>query len=527
MRTSLTTGELTAFLARPAFRALEGVARQLGVRLPAATSVAPSETMPAEAASEPAPVAHGQLATDGTGAGTAAPMSFPRNGMEAGPRTAAPRVERAAVTSSAPVHEAVAREAPVAPRAELQGPAPAGVLARAPVPPAATGDAHAPPPSTPRGPAPLTASASGPLAGTFPEAPAPKQEAEAPTRGSRAPGAARRVVRLIPPAGVQREAPATAAPASPLASPGAPPVAPPTMGREAPSAPQVSVASHVGEPVRASIASLAPEVPGSVKSTVFPPARSTTPLHQEAPSAHPPSLAPASHHEAASPAPVPPSSLAAAPRHEAASPAPASPPSLAPASRHEAAPPAQPLPLAPTPAPATAPEEGAAPAARAPEPSRRVVRLLSPATPTDSAPVPPGASPRAAPSGQPRARLTFASEAPASPTPTAPAPGPQAPAPQRDAATLRLGEQVTRGMTPVLEQAHQVTHSALTVERASTPPATQNAPASGTGAAVRNTFNVNVHLDPANAQAGLDRRALEDALVDILRETARRHGLEV
>jgi hypothetical protein len=82
-------------------------------------------------------------------------------------------------------------------------------------------------------------------------------------------------------------------------------------------------------------------------------------------------------------------------------------------------------------------------------------------------------------------------------------------------------------MTPVLEQAHQVTHSTLTVERASTPPATQGTPASGTGAAVRNTFNVNVHLDPANAQAGLDRRALEDALVDILRETARRHGLEV
>jgi hypothetical protein len=44
---------------------------------------------------------------------------------------------------------------------------------------------------------------------------------------------------------------------------------------------------------------------------------------------------------------------------------------------------------------------------------------------------------------------------------------------------------------------------------------------------VRNTFNVNVHLDPSGAAPGVDRRALEEALVDILRDTARRHGLEV
>lgn len=77
-------------------------------------------------------------------------------------------------------------------------------------------------------------------------------------------------------------------------------------------------------------------------------------------------------------------------------------------------------------------------------------------------------------------------------------------------------------MAPVWEQAHQVTHSALTAARASTP-----GTSAGTDPAVRNTFNVSVHLDPANAQGGLDRRTLEDALVDILRETARRHGLEV
>ncbi|QRN93820.1 hypothetical protein JRI60_32260 [Archangium violaceum] len=96
--------------------------------------------------------------------------------------------------------------------------------------------------------------------------------------------------------------------------------------------------------------------------------------------------------------------------------------------------------------------------------------------------------------------------------------------PRPGAVPAALAEQVTRGLSPVWEQAHQLTHTALTVERASTPASTVTAPPSG---AVRNTFNVNVHLDPSAPQEGLDRRTLEDALVDILRETARRHGLEV
>lgn len=80
-------------------------------------------------------------------------------------------------------------------------------------------------------------------------------------------------------------------------------------------------------------------------------------------------------------------------------------------------------------------------------------------------------------------------------------------------------EKVTSGLTPVWEQAQGATHAALPVERVTT--------SSAQGAAVRNTFNVNVHLDSSEAPAGMDRRSLEDALVDILRETARRHGLEV
>ena len=45
--------------------------------------------------------------------------------------------------------------------------------------------------------------------------------------------------------------------------------------------------------------------------------------------------------------------------------------------------------------------------------------------------------------------------------------------------------------------------------------------------AVSNTFNVNVHVDPERADAPLDRDALEQALCDILRDAARRNGLEV
>ncbi|MCE9671253.1 hypothetical protein LY474_25930 [Myxococcus stipitatus] len=82
--------------------------------------------------------------------------------------------------------------------------------------------------------------------------------------------------------------------------------------------------------------------------------------------------------------------------------------------------------------------------------------------------------------------------------------------------------QVGQEVAPVLEHAQRLTHASLTVDTSSR--ASTEAPPSS---AVRNTFNVNVHLDPATAPGGMDRRTLEDALVDILRETARRHGLEV
>jgi hypothetical protein len=87
-----------------------------------------------------------------------------------------------------------------------------------------------------------------------------------------------------------------------------------------------------------------------------------------------------------------------------------------------------------------------------------------------------------------------------------------------------LLQQLTRAVTPVWEQAQPRTHAAPAVERAS--PSTQQAKPSS-GASGRDTFNGNVSPAPSAPQAELDRRSLEDALVDILRETARRHGVEV
>ena len=79
-----------------------------------------------------------------------------------------------------------------------------------------------------------------------------------------------------------------------------------------------------------------------------------------------------------------------------------------------------------------------------------------------------------------------------------------------------LTEQVSAGVAPVLTHAHELT-LAPTASNAG------RAPNEG----VRNTFNVNVHMEPTSAPAGLDRHALEEALLDLLRDTARRHGLEV
>lgn len=505
MRTGLTTRQLTAFLARPAFRALEGVARQLGVQLPAQAEPTPgeaeaAETAPSTRASLAPGVSREGVEGPGGGAGSAtggtaplapsvpgrdvpsartgtpvasssrspAPVAAtaddvrPRTGaLEAqagnavrpGPAAPAAPAEGAihfGVTSPTPGWDEGARSAaplPVTATAPVRSGAPGILPGGAPRQPPAPEDTRAQIPSETVEPAPLMEGASDPA---LPVAPRGGPE---PRRGTRAPGEARHVVRLRSPPyiGIGHEVPGTGV-AAPRGT--APARLPASQVPASPPAPAVSETGRAWGPSEAETA-----------LTPLPAA-----LHDGAPSATPP----------------------VAPREEPAAPAPV----------------------------------------------RRVVRLLPPATPpgaprpTASTPAdaphaarPEASAPGATSPSRARPRLTFTSEPPAS-APHAEVVA-QAPAPQRDAATARLGEQVTRGMTPVWEQAHQLTQPALSVARTSPLPPPPGTPAPPQGAAVRNTFNVNVHVDPGNAQPGLDRRSLEDALVDILRETARRHGLEV
>jgi|GEM_PF-3738875 len=129
-----------------------------------------------------------------------------------------------------------------------------------------------------------------------------------------------------------------------------------------------------------------------------------------------------------------------------------------------------------------------------------------------------------APSGsRPKARLTFTPPEPVAPSSS---PEPERAVPPASLATSQVARQVNQGVTPVLERAQQLTHASLTIDRSSHSTTTPSAD-SGANAAVRNTFNVNVQVGTDTATSGMDRRTLEDTLVDILRETARRHGLEV
>ncbi|NTX54784.1 hypothetical protein HUA74_17260 [Myxococcus sp. CA051A] len=184
-------------------------------------------------------------------------------------------------------------------------------------------------------------------------------------------------------------------------------------------------------------------------------------------------------------------------------------------------------PVGVTPRPPSAPVEAHTSLPSAPP----VMRVLSstpaafraPGSVAQSTPVVRPAAPAVS---RPRSRLTFLPPTEAAPVAPPSSPEPERAVPPAALATSQVVRQVSQGLTPVLERAQQVTHEALTVERSSRPASTP-AVDSGANAAVRNTFNVNVQLGTETATAGMDRRTLEDALVDILRETARRHGLEV
>ena len=75
-------------------------------------------------------------------------------------------------------------------------------------------------------------------------------------------------------------------------------------------------------------------------------------------------------------------------------------------------------------------------------------------------------------------------------------------------------------MEPSFEQAYQLTQTQLEKSHL----VIQEQPSTSL---VRNTFNVTVALNGKQSHEHIDRTALEEALTDILRTSARRHGLEV
>lgn len=81
-------------------------------------------------------------------------------------------------------------------------------------------------------------------------------------------------------------------------------------------------------------------------------------------------------------------------------------------------------------------------------------------------------------------------------------------------------------MAPVWSEAQRVNGSSSSAAPSSSARAS-GAPSASPATEARNTFNVNVHLDSGAGNTGTRREELEETLVDILRETARRHGLEV
>ena len=79
---------------------------------------------------------------------------------------------------------------------------------------------------------------------------------------------------------------------------------------------------------------------------------------------------------------------------------------------------------------------------------------------------------------------------------------------------------VLQAMDPVLDKAWQLTDAALSPDQ--TP-----APTGADAPRVSNNFNVTVALGDTSSAAGRDPQQLQDALVALLRDAARRQGLDV
>lgn len=213
------------------------------------------------------------------------------------------------------------------------------------------------------------------------------------------------------------------------------------------------------------------------------------------------------------------------------------------------------------------PHQPDAPARTAKAPTPAAIRLIRPNAATDLAPLPDADAPSPIPAGPPR-HATATPPADALPTSTPGAPPQPAPTPSANAEppltpparhwrlraappdeTAPLAEpepdaaapspplsrdtaapsllprnpaltRVMQAMDPVLDKAWQLTDAALPT-RDDAPPAATDAPR------ITNQFNVTVALGEATDTAGRDPRQLEDALVALLRDAARRQGLDV
>ncbi len=83
-------------------------------------------------------------------------------------------------------------------------------------------------------------------------------------------------------------------------------------------------------------------------------------------------------------------------------------------------------------------------------------------------------------------------------------------------------------MQPAFEEAYRATIAALSSNGGAVIEATPTAaPPAHRQSVVHNVFNVNVSVNGATGAAGVDPESLEDAIVAMLRNAARRHGLEV
>ncbi|MFY2563361.1 hypothetical protein ACN469_37550 [Corallococcus terminator] len=538
MRTTFTTTELTSRLARPAFRALEGVARQLGVKLPApapeqgsrsheetapsasereATTVLPATearatTARPSAPSAPSPVHAESDATSGPLAGRHSEALMAR------PGAVAASAQRAVTSSSIPV-------TPVSPRA----PEALGAVSRAPVEGHADSSPRDLAPSAKRGGLPTASDSrdSGPVLATDPSTTtSPAIHSTWPEAGARhtsslpaefSAGASRRSE--LPDGGALASSPTVESVLG--SSPHSAPVEPAPASNDTATGLRVSVKATAPRPLQQKVVRLMRPLPppseapatesGPTLQRASPPAALRVEAHSSAPRHEAPDSGQGPHYESVT-------STGVAPR--------------LPASNIDAfdqartsIPPALPVlrVLSPTPAAFRAPTGNATPPIATRAPTEVATPPVASRAPTEVASTPPVVRPVAPSGSRPKSRLTF--------TPPEPVAAPSSPEPERavpptSLATSQVVRQVNQGMTPVLERAQQVTHAALTVERSSRP-ATTPAEDSGSNAAVRNTFNVNVQVGTDTATSGMDRRTLEDTLVDILRETARRHGLEV